>query len=203
MRLSYDQRLLRRVVAFSTTLFLVWTVAFGVIPALLGESGGSSKTAHSRGPLSEKNAAGGFAPAENGHEPKVDSTCPTAPVRPTYLPWLEEGEDVPPPRETYDESIDRSQLSWVHKDETKEEIGIGLTRYQMHYLGEGGEPIDVEIEGQPGQFFVGHGDGNVSIAWDLVGECNWVSLGLHAPSLSSRDLRQKVVEIAESFEPID
>ncbi len=126
--------------------------------------------------------------------------CTPVEHRPTYLPWIEEGEQVPPPQESYDAEIDRAQLSWSNSDPNPRVAGVGLTRYPHIPAGNFGEPANVSLAGTEGRLHSEDEGGLISIFWDVESdECNFVELILHAPGLSDKDAIDELKRIATSL----
>jgi hypothetical protein len=124
--------------------------------------------------------------------------CPSAPVRPTYLPWLRQGEDVPDPAFTYDKQIHRAQEFWQNPDLPPGVGGVALTRYPLPGGISGGEPIGSDIEGVAGYLHVGEG-ASVSASWDIVGRCNFVELIIEDPKAGIREKVHQLKRVAHSL----
>ena len=137
-------------------------------------------------------------------EPSTDTVdaarCQPPTVRPTYLPWIEPGEQIPPPVESYDDEIGRSQLSWTEPAGLQGRIGVGLTVYTHTPLGDQGEEIDIELEGVTGRLHREDEGGLVGISWSLqTSECNFVELVLSAPGLSRNVAIEQLIRVARSL----
>jgi hypothetical protein len=115
--------------------------------------------------------------------------CPFPSVRPTYLPWLAPNEPIPPPTRSYDDAIDRAQLSWTNPN--KPHDGVGLTLYSLPGGVTPEESIDVKVQGFVG--YLHHGPGETSAWWDLSARCNFLELSITLdpakPQLDSELLR--------------
>lgn len=144
------------------------------------------------------------------HEPSPSPTggqaqCDDTPVQPTYLPWLEGGEDVPPARETYDESIDRFQQSWQDPRFEPGKGGIALTIYPVERdtgeeVSHGGGNSGVVVEGAEGRIHHGEG-GSVSMSWTLGSRrCNFLELLIANPKLGQQGLEKDLLRVARSLE---
>jgi hypothetical protein len=131
--------------------------------------------------------------------PTPDERCDFAPVEPTWLPWLKEGEPVPSPVRSYDEMIDRAQESWDAPDSS---TGVGLTRYTLHPGSGAGEYIGADIGRVHGFLHESEGGGLV-IVWNLhEQDCNYVELILTPrPELSVEEAKAELVRVAESLQP--
>lgn len=152
-------------------------------------------------PSSPPDQVSGAVGADSVGEPPATATrperCVAPDVRPTYLPWLKPGEEVPPPRESYDEEINRAQLSW---QDPGGETGVGLTVYPLP----GGvaleEPIAIWIYGVEGQLHRLDEGGVIGIHWDVQDEyCNFVELSLYAPGLPIGDAVNQLLKVARSL----
>jgi hypothetical protein len=125
--------------------------------------------------------------------------CRPPSVRPAYLPWVEPGQPIPPPTESYDAEIDRAQLSWADPNRPPGQAGVGLTVYPHAPMGNWGEETDVVVEGVAGRLHSQDEGGLVGISWDLSARCNYMELALAAPG-SSKDLAiQELMRIARSL----
>jgi hypothetical protein len=121
--------------------------------------------------------------------------CAAPDVRPTYLPWLKPGEKIPRPTESYDEEIDRAQLTWGDPDA---EAGVGLTVYPLPRWSGAGD-IGIELYGVKGRLHALDEGGLVGINWDIPGRCNFVELNLYAPGLSIGKAVVQLMMIARSL----
>jgi hypothetical protein len=143
-------------------------------------------------------ACGAYAdPLQTPHPSTTDRAeerCDFAPVEPTYLPWLDKDQEVPPPIESYDKEIDRAQEAWVGPNGQQ----VGLTRYPLGEFGEPGEPIGVEIDSAEGQLHEGEGQ-TFSIAWDIDDPCNFVELIMALPGSDVEELREELLKTARSL----
>jgi hypothetical protein len=130
--------------------------------------------------------------------------CDFVRVRPTYLPGLKPGEPIPAPTKSYDEVIDRPQLSWEIPGFAPEEAGVGLTRYPLPGGTGEGRAVDAEISGVGGQLHAQDESPNtVGISWDLGERCNFVELTLVLPGVTQVERVQEVTKIAESLQETD
>jgi hypothetical protein len=130
-------------------------------------------------------------------DPSAEKCTPPS-LRPTHLHWLQPGQQVPPPTETYDAEINRAQMSW---DDPNGEAGVGLTVYPHEPAGNEGEPINILIYGVEGQLHSEDEGGNlVSISWDLEGEyCNFLELIVSAPGVGQSESVDQLMDVAESL----
>lgn len=127
-----------------------------------------------------------------------DRRCSRPAVKPHYLPWLTDDEEVPPPTESYDEELDRVQLSWQDPRFSENEAGVGLTLYPLTRGVSGGSPTGVEIAGSDGRMHEGEG-GTVSMSWDLSRECNFLELVVANPQLQVGELKHQLLRVARSL----
>lgn len=124
--------------------------------------------------------------------PATGERCGFPTVRPTYLPWLGEGEQPGSPTRSFDEEIDRAQLSWRHSSGD-----VGVTVYPED-LAPSGEPIGVKIDGINGYLHRGEG-GTVSVSWDLDARCNLLELSISLSDATQQELERELVKVARSL----
>ena len=142
----------------------------------------------------------GATPHDAGDIPSPDSerTCRHAiDMRPTYLPWLEDGNTIPEPLTSYDVEIDRAQLAWQERDGGLE---VGLALYPHTPMGNIGEPTDIKIDGVEGHLHLQDEGGLIGMSWDLRDErCNYLELVLSSPRMPKRQAVHELVRIATSL----
>lgn len=136
--------------------------------------------------------AGAYFPSQQCPEER-SARCGFPTVRPTYLPWLGKGERPGAPIRSYDEEIDRAQLSWQ-----RDSASVGLSVYPED-LDATGERIGVRVEGAEGHLHRGEG-GSVSASWDLPEPCDLLELSIHLPGASDTELKRELIKVARSFE---
>lgn len=135
-------------------------------------------------------------------EPK---RCPPVAVRPSYLPWLENGESVPPPEIRTGgpgPESDGTDLSWRAPGETERKpYYVSLRRY-TGVASYSGEEVPVFIEREVGRFYEGTVPGHAAIEWGLSGlRCATVTLELYAhPRMTRAEARREIIRIAQSLE---
>jgi hypothetical protein len=126
--------------------------------------------------------------------------CRPPTVRPAYLPWIEPGEPLPPPIESYDAEIDRAQLSWTNPNHPPGQAGVGLTIYTHTPMGNLGEETDVLVDGIAGRLHREDEGGLIGISWSFNrSECNHLELALAAPDLSRSVAIQELLRVARSL----
>ena len=127
-----------------------------------------------------------------------EATCKGAiDLRPTYVPWAQ--GPVPAPRETYDVSIDRDQLSWTGPRGR----GIGLTLYPHVPLGNPGEETDVVIDGVAGHLHRNDESDLVSMSWDLSGRrCNLLELIVSPGDWTKERAIDELMRVARSLRSV-
>lgn len=178
----------------SISLLLSWFAAAALFSNDVEQDG---RVARSTQHLLEGSAASS-EPSEG--TPGGGEKCDRAPVYPTYLPWLDQGEDIPKPRFSYDSEIDRAQESWQNPQLPEGEGGVGLTRYSLPYRSQKGEPVGHKIKAVEGFVNVGEGE-TVSAYWDIDSHCNFVELSLVDPRLSVEETIKELKNVARSLEP--
>lgn len=128
--------------------------------------------------------------------------CDFPSLHPTYLPWVRPVEPIPTPFESYDDEIDRAQLSWRDPRFPPGDAGVALTVYTYFPAGSDDEEINVEVQGVPGYLHRSDDGGTVSINWDLpTSTCNFLELSLAAPALTGSEAVAELLKIARSLEP--
>jgi dipeptidyl aminopeptidase/acylaminoacyl peptidase len=140
-----------------------------------------------------------LAPSWRPTDGAQPSRCDAPALRPTYLPWVTPGDDIPPPDESYDPEIDRAQLSWHDARVPFGEAGVSLTLYT--YFPTGSDPrTDIEIQGVAGRLHRFDDSAAVSIHWDLpTSRCNFLELSYSAPNLTKREAITHLLKIARSL----
>jgi dipeptidyl aminopeptidase/acylaminoacyl peptidase len=139
-------------------------------------------------------------PYTSGLPPSAYRQCRPPEVRPSYLPWIEQGDPIPRPIVSYDEEIDRAQLSWPDPNYPQGRAGIGLTVYTHTPLGSLGEETDVDIDGVAGRLHREDEGGLVGISWTLRGsECNYMELVLADPDSSKLGAIDELLKVARSL----
>jgi len=134
--------------------------------------------------------------------------CPPAAVRPSYLPWLKDGESVPRPQ-VYGapgfSSEDGTILSWSSLDDPDKipPYWVRLHRYTGGVVN-WGEKVPVLLEGEVGRFYE-QGTvlpGNAVIEWEVSGPwCHTVTLELYAETRMTRaETRREIIRIAQSLD---
>jgi hypothetical protein len=134
--------------------------------------------------------------------------CPFPSVRPTYLPWLSAGEDVPPPRMSHasEEGGSSASLEWRNPnwEQGIPPSYVTLRRQTEPNLGAPGDPVAVTIDGSDeGGFYEGEVPGDAAISWVIPNatSCSTVALELVAPDMSRSEAKREIVKIAESLRP--
>jgi hypothetical protein len=178
-------------------LWRIMTVGVLVLVVLYAREPARSRTASSPRPSQVIETVPSSPVGEPSGTATLPERCVAPDVRPTYLPWLKPGEEVPPPRKSYDEEIDRAQLSWGDPDS---EAGVGLTVYPVPGGVSGaGDLIGIELYGVEGRLHALDEGGLVGINWDIPGRCNFVELGLYAPGLPNDKAIEQLMMIARSL----
>jgi hypothetical protein len=160
-------------------------------------------------PGAARSERGGGEDLSEASAPDSENTgsCPLPDLRPTYLPWLTAGEPVPNPDVSRfdDRDSDASILTWSHEGGSRPyEVAIVL---QTQHHSEGGETVDIEVEGRQGEMLVDAGEGttfgNAEIRWDLWrSRCNDLRLWLTSSGrMSSEEAETQILRIARSLQP--
>lgn len=126
---------------------------------------------------------------------RAGDRCPFPRWRPTYLPWGN-GTRVPPPRRSYDHSIDRAQLVWTNPGDPDD--SVALTVYPLNSAAAREKPIGVRLAGTEGYLHRGS-EGENSAYWNLDERCNFLELSVSVDELSSNEVDDEVVKVARSL----
>lgn len=142
--------------------------------------------------------------------PPPPRRCRPVEVRPSYLPWLEEGEPIPDPNISHFPG----RRPWVYSSWTDPASSSLRNRHRVvlaRYSGSSGtgDEVDVRLQGVLGQYYDDKVPTGGSILWRMPGgHCNIVALGLEAPATDEDwahqrkarlDARRMVIRIAESL----
>lgn len=139
-------------------------------------------------------------PYRTGSAPSTYQRCLPPRVRPTFLPWLDAGEEIPPPRVSYDAAIDRAQLTWSDPAYPEGDAGVGLSVYPHTSMGTAGEETDIVINGVAGRLHRFDEANVVGLSWDLPGRtCNFMELSLVAPDVSRSEAVSDLFDVAQSM----
>ena len=143
-------------------------------------------------------------PHIRGAQQASPASCPYPSVRPTYLPWLDPGQQIPAPeahREVGDEGISYAFLEWRNPA-----YQVSVVRTSQYNLGAPGVHVDMSIEGSdPGELYDGKQPGDTSVYWVIpnIALCSTVALWFSAEDLTRHQARREVRRIAESLRPAD
>jgi hypothetical protein len=153
----------------------------------------------------------GTVPGSTNESPSATSAgartrCELASVRPTYLPWLKRGEQVPPPRKYYGPD-EAAWLDWRRPDWTKDAPYYVVLRRDSQFTTSSGELVAgtrLPETAEPGRLYSGEVGFSPSIAWFLVGaaSCEWLTLQLSAPGMSREEAEEEIAKIARSLQPV-
>jgi hypothetical protein len=126
--------------------------------------------------------------------------CQEPPARPRYLPWLPnaDGDEIPPPRDSYDPELDRYQQSWADPRFPPGEGGVGLAIYPLPRGTDGGVRTGIILHDVEGRLHRGEG-GSVSVSWDLDQPCNFFELTLNNPDADAETLERELLRVARSL----
>ena len=132
--------------------------------------------------------------------------CPFAPVWPTYLPWLGQGQAVPFPLAGRSLDTGDSVLTWAPGGTNAAPSGPGqavtLIRTGRPVDATAGTPVPVWIEGSSiGLLRNDVPPGTATIAWSLPAVCPTVSLQVFEPGRSGLSVRAIALRVARSLRP--
>lgn len=143
------------------------------------------------------------APATPSADPSPVAQCDPSPSRPSYLPWLDERQPVPPSREERSERD--AVLVWFEDPELAYQgsyVSLG-TKYSPPFEGETDVPFSrVPVRGVSG-YLVWIGDpgvGDVAIIWaEHDKPCGTFQLSTGTRGLSESEAERLIEEIAGSL----
>jgi hypothetical protein len=147
---------------------------------------------------------------ENGtHTQQQSVSCDFAPVRPTYLPWVDSGDPIPDPSASRsdDPESDLAGLYWT-KDRGERPYYVQLIRLTFDGGSLEGTSVPVTISGVEGKLRTeteGQYPGFAEIQWLLPqSRCNDIRLWLRTSGrMTDPEAADEAVKIAESFELVD
>jgi hypothetical protein len=149
------------------------------------------------------------SPAPASATPSGRTRCDFASVRPTYLPWLKAGEDVPPPRKYYGPD-EAAWLDWRRPDWARQEEApyyVVLRRDSQLTTSSGQLVPGTRLPGvaEPGRLYSGEVGFSPAIVWFLVSapSCEWLTLQLSAPGMSREQAESEIAKIASSLRRSD
>lgn len=126
------------------------------------------------------------------------TACPYVQARPSYLPWLDEGEEVPEPR--LDVHGRTSYVAWSSGPDDPARQSSVVLRRDSEPRGGAGEPVSVRLEGARGYFYDGPG-GQAAVLWKTDAQtCKLITLTLSLPGVGRRELRTEILKIVQSLE---
>ena len=167
------------------TKLVMCTAALALLTA--GSCGGTDE-------LSSSTGAGGRA------SPPVEPTkaaCAYVEARPTYLPWLDEGEEVPKPQLETENGT--SYVMWASGDGGTSQKSVILRR-NSEPRGGLGEPVSVRLEGVPGYYYSSTGS-DAGVLWKTdSGPCDLITLAVSLPGSDQAEVRHEILKIVESLE---
>jgi hypothetical protein len=133
--------------------------------------------------------------------PRSADTCDFLPLRPTYLPWLSEEDEVPPPHREYEANQKVAGLYWWRRTGTPPYyVSLVVTTGESHSHG---DPIGVSLGGDVGEFNEGEATSGY-VEWEKGRRtCNYVALHyVHPPDkrISQAEIRDQLIKVAESLQ---
>lgn len=166
---------------YATTLFVVALVVTGC--------GRETTVDVAASPTTQGESPAGGSPTEDS------SGCDYPPMKVSYLPWLKEGEKVPPPERH--RSGDRALFTWQGPEENR----VSVVRHPGTEA-EGWEGDSIPVRGVRG-FIVWVGDpgvGDLSLLWSEDStRCSDYSLHLSTKGMSEREAEREIEKVAGSL----
>lgn len=130
-----------------------------------------------------------------GTPTQASNACEYPPMKVSYLPWLKEGENVPPPEKG--QRGDRAVFTWQGPDENR----VSLVRHPSTEA-EAWEGGSIPVRGVRGVIvWVGDpGVGDLSLLWSEDStRCSDYSLHLSTKGMSEREAEGEIEKIAASL----
>lgn len=130
--------------------------------------------------------------------------CQPTDLRPSFLPWIAEGDPIPEP-EAYDAPAgpqsDGVILSWHAPSSTFQAPYSVVLRQYSDPIGAGGDEVPIRHLGELGNFYEGTAPGLGAIMWESPDSpCNILALELNAyPRMTREETRQTLIRVAESL----
>ena len=155
------------------------------------------------GPAGAPTSTAGSTPPDT-EAPERDEVCDFPEERPTYLPWLAEGEEVGEPIKSSadpgDKGSDFASLLWPRTEGDPDSDYVSLFR-QSDGGEEGyGEPVYVFLGDAMGRFEIAPGEGDATILWLTgSGRCNVTVLTLRTADWSDTRLEEEIRKVARSL----
>ena len=129
--------------------------------------------------------------------PTARTACAYVEARPTYLPWLGEGEEVPQPQLNVESGT--SYVAWTSGRGGPSQKSVILRRSSEPRGGKG-EPVSVRLEGARGYYYAAPGS-SAGVLWKTdSGPCNLITLALSLPGAGRAELRAEILQIVKSLE---
>lgn len=160
--------------------------------------------------------------SSNVPSPSAGSTCVFPPYRPTYLPWLNEGESVPEPEVSrlpgggVENAPSYALIGWTNGNDRYEggpRLKGRVVLWRSTESLDPAVPNDPAVPPLPGggpaasltRPVTGLGEWSI-VWWDPSSDpyddpCSYIQLGVNLPNLSNQEARREALLIAESLVP--
>ena len=123
--------------------------------------------------------------------------CPHVEARPTYLPWLDKGEEVPEPQLEVENGT--SYVMWASGDGDPSQKSV-IFRRNSEPRGGLGEAVSVRLEGARGYYYASPGS-SAAVLWKTDSEtCDLITLAVSLPGSDQAEIRDEVLRIVESLQ---
>ena len=182
-------------------------IALGVVFAGQFEGFGSNNQTGVPGGVPSSGDTSSPSSANSPEPGTSEAACGFPDERPTYLPWLAEGEEVGSPimdkAEAGDGSSDFATLLWPRVEGDPESDYVSLFTQSSEGVEAHGEVVDVHMNGEKGRFELAPGDGDATITWLAGSEpCNITVLTLRTSGWDDSRLETEIKRVARSLDPI-
>lgn len=155
-------------------------------------------TTGSCGDAGERSSSTGAGGGSTAVATATETACPYVEARPTYLPWLDEGEEVPEPQRNVENGT--SYVAWSTGEADPSRQKSLIFRRNDEPMGGKGEPVSVSLEGADGYYYSAPGP-LASVLWKTDSDsCNLITLALSLPGSDRPELRKEILQIVESLE---
>jgi hypothetical protein len=135
----------------------------------------------------------GFTPLAS--EPPLDK-CAYPVLRPTRLPWVSEGREIPPPRNP----LQRGDLSWLGPRRFGHSAVVTLWLGRRQNLFGEGELAPPLPDGTPGILFFDDNAERWYFSWEeSANYCGAIHLLVYLPRLSKTEAQVEAIQVANSL----
>lgn len=190
----------RRIVYAATSVLAVGALWIGWVSLPGLGLGGPERGVGPAGKGDAQVSPGQTDAASPTSSPYESQGCSYSEFRPTYLPWISQGQEIPPPDEMSGDGTDSADLVWHRSAQGKPfYVRLGLAA-ELNPPGPG-EPVAASIGDVRGEMEV-IDTGDVAIRWYLPSDtCNLLVLEFTTVGeMTTQEAKGEVLKIAQSFQ---